>query len=83
MTKVHFKEEKNLTQGITIISSDFTLLMNITCFFFFSYCLYFFSFLLSSFSSTAVNSVAVLLLFYISWNVIMIHIPTSTIAPYE
>lgn len=37
MTKGHFKEEKNLTQSIiTIISSDFTLLMNSTCFFFFS-----------------------------------------------
>lgn len=50
MTKGHFKEEKNLTQGITIISSDFTLLMNITCFFF-SLLFVLFSFLLFSFSS--------------------------------
>lgn len=48
MAKGHFTEEKNLLHGITIILSNFILLMNITYFFFF-------------FLTAVINSGAVLL----------------------
>lgn len=86
MTKGHFKEEKNLNPEyyhhffrFYPVDEQYMFL-----FFFSSYCLYFFfsSYFVPTLPAV-IDSVAVLLLFYICLDVIEIHIPNSTIARYE